>query len=102
MEYQGADIYKFYLDDREIELSKYDIEKIVAEYNECNSHDYEEKNLLNIIKPRKFRKYNKSSSIKSLFKKYYDETKTKKEVFTQISLELEISYKAVEKAYYSK
>ena len=99
MEYQGADVYKFYLDGREIELSKYDIEKIFMEYNEYNSHDYEQKNLLKIFEPRK---YNKKSYIKSLFKKYYDENKTKKEVFTKISLELKISYKAVEKAYYSK
>lgn len=99
MEYKGADIYKIYLDDREIELSKYDIEKIFIEYNEYNANDNAQKNSLSIFEPRK---YYKKSYIKSLFQKYYDENKTKKEIFTKISLELKISYKAVEKAYYSK
>lgn len=98
MEYQGSDIYKFYLDGREIELSKNDIKEILIEYDEYQSHNYEQKDLLKIFETRK---YNKKSYIKSLFKKYYNENKTKKEVFTRISLELKISYKAVEKAYYS-
>jgi len=61
----------------------------------------------NIIRSKKTekiynRKYYKNEKIKKLFKKYYKKTKTKKETFEQISKELEISFKAVEKAYYKK
>ena len=48
------------------------------------------------------RVYNKREKIIELFKSYYDDKKTKKEVFIQIADELNISFKAVEKAFYSK
>ena len=48
------------------------------------------------------RGYNPNPKIKQLFAKYYDDTKTKREVFTKISKELKISFKAVEKAFYLK
>lgn len=48
------------------------------------------------------RGYNPNLKIKRLFAKYYDDTKTKREIFTKISKELKISFKAVEKAFYLK
>ncbi len=48
------------------------------------------------------RGYNSNKKIKQLFKQYYNEARTKKEVFIQISKELNISFKAVEKAFYLK
>lgn len=48
------------------------------------------------------RGYTPNPKIKQLFAKYYDDTKTKREVFTKISKELKISFKAVEKAFYLK
>lgn len=103
MMYQGIDIYKFYLGNQEVELSEYDICQIFLEYNEYNLHRSKQSNIFELHKPsRDKRKYNKKAKIKSLFLKYYDETKTKKEALTRISLELKLSFKAVEKAYYSK
>jgi len=70
---------------------------------ENNNKDYKiAKRTSNLkkINRKKQRGYNPNSKIKQLFKKYYDDTKTKKEVFTQISKELKISFKAVEKAFY--
>lgn len=48
------------------------------------------------------RGYHKKGFIIELFNKYHNSTKTKKEVFMQIANELNITVKAVEKAYYSK
>lgn len=48
------------------------------------------------------RPYNKNDSIQTLFKKYKSKDKTKSTVFRKIAKELNISYKAVEKAYYAK
>lgn len=46
--------------------------------------------------------YNKREKIIELFNQYKSKNKTKSEVFRQISNELKITYKAVEKAYYKK
>ncbi|AKF25822.1 hypothetical protein YH65_10820 [Sulfurovum lithotrophicum] len=48
------------------------------------------------------RAYTPQTKILKLFKEYYSINKTKIEVFRQISKELNISVKAVEKAYYKK
>ena len=50
----------------------------------------------------KKRNYNTNAYIKILFDKYFNDTKTKKEVLELIADELSISYKAAEKAYYKK
>ena len=50
----------------------------------------------------KKRNYNTNNKIKKLFIKYYDETKTKKDILQKIADKLNITYKAVEKAYYKK
>lgn len=104
MEYLGSDTYKIYLSNKDLILTKYEIEQIVDSYN-C----YQEKLSNNIdktinlfrIEPKK-RKYNNKEKIKLLFKKYHKHTNTKKETFSIIANKLNISIKAVEKAYYSK
>lgn len=48
------------------------------------------------------RPYNPKAKIMEMFNDLYDETRTKKEVFEEIAEELGITFKAVEKAYYSK
>lgn len=50
----------------------------------------------------KERPYHKQEMIIDLFNKYKSKDKTKAQVFREISKELNITYKAVEKAYYKK
>jgi len=95
-EYLGNDEYKFYVDNREIILNIQEMELIANEFKKIIL----EQNLTTTFNFK--REYNKNKKIKMLFSRYYDETKTKKEVLKKISEELNISYKAVEKAYYKK
>jgi len=107
MFYIGADTYECYLGNKVIELTTYEINELfdkairndVIDLNEYKRVDDTKK-----VKPTisKTRKYNKHKKIMELFKKYYDDTKTVKEVLEKIALELGISFKAVEKSYYSK
>lgn len=53
-------------------------------------------------KPRSKRSHNKKELVLKLFEKYHSATRTKKEVFEQVANELNITVKAVEKAYYLK
>lgn len=100
MEYLGLDNYKFYLSDKEVVLTENDIETIINQYNKYNHNKTNFINLFDIEVNK--REYNKSDKVKRLFKKYYTATKTKKEIFLIISKELNISIKAVDKAYYKK
>ena len=107
MIYQGAGIYTFNLDGRDVELSSSDVEKIVYEYNEyqsmqLNSNITNSNKNISLFKLQKVRKYNTNKKILTLFKKHYNDSKTKKEVFEIIAKDLKISFKAVEKAYYKK
>ena len=103
MEYLGVDTYKIYLSDKDLILTKYEIEQIVESYNSYqeNLYDNTNNNSINLFKLPK-RQYNNNEKIKLLFKSYYQITKTKKEVFLIIAKELNITIKAVEKAYYRK
>lgn len=104
MEYLGADTYKIYFNDRDLILNKYEIEQIVNDYNNYQKNLSDGKNdLISIFKiVQKKREYNNKEKIKLLFKKYHKPTNTKKETFSIIANELNISIKAIEKAYYSK
>lgn len=46
--------------------------------------------------------YNPRAKIKKMFEERYTPTHTKKEIFKEIAEELGITFKAVEKSYYSK
>ncbi|PHO12569.1 hypothetical protein CPG38_06895 [Malaciobacter marinus] len=95
-EYLGNDEYKFYMDNREITLNIQEMELISNEFKKI-IHEQNSTTIFNFK-----REYNKNKKIKMLFNSYYDETRTKKEVLEKISKELNLSYKAVEKAYYKK
>lgn len=92
MQYLGNERYEVFTGTRFIELTDEEIINILFEISSITQYkdDYHQ------------REYNKRSKILNLFKKYYDSTKTKKEVFIQIAKELNISFKAVEKAFYTK
>ena len=89
--------YLFTIKGKEIMLTPFEVGLFVREYNK----HFDDK--LDISKPFKpTRAYNKSNKIKQLFKKYKTATKTNKEIFSIIAKELNISIKAVDKAYYKK
>lgn len=69
-----------------------------------DKNENEDKTIRKTIKKKtiKKRNYNTNTNIKNLFDKYYNDTKTKKEIFELIADELSLSVKAVEKAYYKK
>lgn len=102
MEYLGSDTYKIYLSNKDLILTKYEIEQIVDSYNcyqEKLSNTIDKTINLFRIEPKK-RKYNNNEEIKLLFKKYHKSSNTKKKTFSIIAEELDITIKAVEKAYY--
>lgn len=117
MIYLGNDKYQIFTDTKSIELSVDDIKSIIQSYiidlykrNELVDFfdDYTDF-LESIQNPKMYskyksnkRKYHKKILILELFNKYHDDKKTKKEVFIQIAKELNISFKAVEKAFYTK
>ncbi|ATB70389.1 hypothetical protein SJPD1_2293 [Sulfurospirillum diekertiae] len=84
------------LDNYEEELNEQGYFKEDEEQQEIKSTKQEKCN------KKQQRGYNPNLKIKQLFAKYYDDTKTKREIFTKISKELKISFKAVEKAFYLK
>lgn len=98
MEYLGNDTYKFYLDDKDLILTKNELDLIIHQFNN-NSKLHQTKQEISLFSKRK---NSKNKKIKDLFEKYYNSTKTKTEVFNTIANELNITFKAVEKAYYKK
>lgn len=126
MTYLGDEKYEIFLGTRFIVLTQEEIKYFFDEINnsfyeelldtdddtddnEGDKSNQREKNIYrprnNDTKPkveRKKRSYNKHQAILKLFNQYYCEEKTKKSVFKKISDELQISIKAIEKAYYKK
>lgn len=137
MIYLGADKYQFFLDFREIELTKYEIELIIEKYGvyeemeklqeKIEELEYTEDEIdIEIIKKRKIlkelkhniklskqqsilprkpkRPYNKKSNIIKLVNdlKNENENYTNIGIFERVAKKLNISIKAVEKAYYNK
>jgi len=105
MHYLGDDKYEIFIGGRFIELTRLEI----ITFLEDAQYFLEDLGYVNInhssldeILDENIRGYNPNTKIKQLFAKYYDDTKTKREVFTKISKELKISFKAVEKAFYLK
>lgn len=96
--YLGNGKHLISISNKEVELSESEIIEII-EYAKSLKKNID-KQLYESLFPKQ--KYHKNKKIKKLFKKYYTASKTKKEVFQQIALELQITYKAVEKAYYIK
>lgn len=77
-----------------LELSEYELSEFYLLAKEYFMIDEEQREIL--------RPYNKKEKILSLFSSHKSKEKTKADVFREISQELNISYKAVEKAYYTK
>ena len=75
-------------------LSEYDLSEF---YLLAKDYFTTDENQEEILRP-----YNKKEKIISLFNEYTTNEKSKADVFREISQELNISYKAVEKAYYRK
>lgn len=73
-----------------------------SEYQAIKNKPNNNQNITEVEPKSSNRGYHKKGFIIELFNKYHNSTKTKKEVFMQIANELNITVKAVEKAYYSK
>lgn len=106
IQYNGNDCLTIYLNNGNIiKLTRDELNEVVSYINEFEKEEmmrrgYGKLNLSRPIKPS--RPYNKREKIIKLFNKYKTNDRTKKDVFKKISKELNISYKAVEKAYYKK
>lgn len=82
--------------DKKIELTKNEFIELYYQVEKF----FELKDKPNPFRPS--RQYNKREKIISLYEKYKTHNKTKADVFREISKELKITYKAVEKAFYQK
>lgn len=127
MQYIGNQMYKIFIETKPMELSKNDIRQIISEYisllDDVELIDIIEESIDQIYKlhdpligklarqvvdaslkhiPKTKRSHNKKDHILRLFNEYHVDIRTKKETFEQIARELNITLKAVEKAYYSK
>lgn len=93
--YEGNEQVTINLSSGEIlELSEYDLSEFYLLAKTYFTIDEDQPEIL--------RPYNKKETIISLFNQYKTKEKTKADVFREISTELNISFKAVEKAYYTK
>lgn len=77
-----------------LNLSEYDLSEFYLLAKEYFTIEEDQREIL--------RPYNKKEKIISLFNEYKTNEKTKADVFREISTELNISFKAVEKAHYTK
>lgn len=88
-------------------VDKYVIETGLYFYEEESTEEatIEEKQITqqeSTTKVKTKRSYNKNTTIKKLFEKHHDGTKSKADTFRIIAKKLSMSYKAVENAYYKK
>ena len=100
--YLGNEKHLIFIGHKEIELSEEEISEIFMYAIENNiqrdeADEYEVEQHEEEIRP-----YNKNETIKNLFEKYYTKQQTKKEVLKKIAAELNISFKAAEKAFYKQ
>lgn len=117
--YLGGENYKVKIGNIEIQLTEQEIDTFIKSI----AHMISDELIQDIIQDREYdvsdlfndddddddddyykktRVYNKREKIIELFNSHYDNKKTKKEVFIQIAKELNITFKAVEKAFYTK
>lgn len=98
--YDGNEQFSIYLSSGKVlELSENELAELYSisdRYFLSNQKEFNSKQL-EIERP-----HNKKEKIIMLFNKYKSRQETKASIFRKIAKELNISYKAVEKAYYKK